>query len=324
MKRAAFSGARQVRLGWRERITAWLRHHAHSFFDSLQRMLSQPVPTLLTWLLIGIALALPATLYVGLENLYRISQSWEQPVRISLYLDSEAHGAAIARRLAAREDIHQARFISKIEALREFKALSGFAEALDSLESNPLPAVVVVEPSAERLTPARITQLHAELSVLPHIERAELDFEWLERLHQMLRVGQRLVGLLAVLLAASVLLVIGNTIRLAIDNRREEIIVVSLVGGTSAFTRRPFLYSGLWHGIGGGTTALLLVAVSVQAMRGPIAALSGLYDSEAQVTGLSWNASGLLVAGTALLGILTSWITVARYLHEMRANDIGL
>ena len=287
-------------------------------------MLAQPLPTLLTWLLIGIALALPAALYVGLENLHRISRFWEQPVRISLYLEPSADGAALARRLASRDDVHQARYISQAETLREFKALSGFAEALDSLERNPLPAVVVVEPLASRLAPAKVSALHAQLSSLPGVGRAELDFEWLRRLHQILEIGKRIVALLSALLAASVLLVIGNTIRLAIDNRREEIIVVSLVGGTPAFTRRPFLYSGLWHGAGGGLVALALIAASVRLVREPVAALGGLYGAETQVVGLGWGASLAVLSATAALGVLASWITVARYLHDMRNRDLAL
>ncbi len=323
-EQTADSGARRVALRWRDRGSAWLRHHAHSLSDSLLRLLSHPLPTLLIWLLIGIALALPAILYVGLDNVQRLSRSWEQPVRISLYMSGDRRGAQLERQLAARADIHQARWISQAQALREFKELSGFADVLDSLEGNPLPTVVTVEPAATHMTPERVATLHAELSQLPGVERVELDFQWLERLHQMLLVGKQIVTLLAALLIASVLLVIGNTIRLAIGSRREEIVIVHLVGATPAFARRPFLYTGFWHGAGGGLAALALIAASVHWASGPITVLGGLYHSEVTVTGLGWNGSLLLLTASAALGVAASWITVMRYLRHMLRGGLEL
>jgi len=123
--------------------------------------------------------------------------------------------------------------------------------------------------------------------------------------------------LLAVMLGLGVVLAIGNTVRLAIENRRAEIVVVKLVGGTDAYVARPFLYTGLWYGVGGGLIAVLLTSLALLLLQGPVAQLSGSYGSTFVLIGLGLSKGFLVIAGAALLGWSGAWISVLRHLRAI-------
>ena len=143
----------------------------------------------------------------------------------------------------------------------EFQRYSGLGNVLTHLDKNPLPTVLVIQPSESINEPEQLAALQMEIQAQPVVDHVQLDMDWLRRLHELLTLGERVVAALAVLLALGVLLIVGNTLRLAIENRREEIVVIKLVGGTDGFVRRPFLYTGFWYGIGGGVIAILLLLV---------------------------------------------------------------
>ena len=102
---------------------------------------------------------------------------------------------------------------------------------------------------------ARRSGAAEELQAHPEVAEAVLDMDWLQRLNSLMELSRRLVLAVGGLLVLGVVLILGNTIRLAIENRRDEIVIVKLVGGSNAFVRRPFLYTGLWYGVGGGVFA---------------------------------------------------------------------
>ena len=187
--------------------------------------------------------------------------------------------------LGARQDISETRVISREEALDEFRTLSGFADVLASLQENPLPDLILVTPVAALDGPA-VSALRLELQGNSEVAEAVLDMEWLQRLNSVMELSRRLVLAIGGMLVVGVMLILGNTIRLAIESRRDEIVIVKLVGGSNGFVRRPFLYTGLWYGVGGGALAALLVSRALWFLEEPIGQLAILYESAFQLSGL--------------------------------------
>ena len=298
-------------------FAAWLDAHAAGARDAAAHIARTPLAVALTVLVIGIALALPAGLHLVVTNLRAVAGTWESAARISVFLEDDAKARKLAERLAHDDGVARAELITRAEALAEFKAQSGFGGALDMLEENPLPAVVVVTPTAERGTPEAVAALRAELERQAGVELVQMDAQWLERLHAMLELVRRAVVLLAVLFALAVVVVVGNTIRLDIQNRRQEIEVAKLIGATDAWIRRPFLYEGGWYGVLGGLAALALLGVGLWLLRGPVAQLAGLYGSDRGLVGIDLKAALAVLGAGALLGWAGSWLAVARHLDEI-------
>lgn len=304
-----------------DRWRAYRTHHQLVAKDSLMRLLKQPVGSLMTWLVIAIALALPAGLYVSLSNVEKISAGWDGAAQISLYLDhrvSQEVGEKLTEKLNQRDDITRAVYVSREQALAEFQALSDYGEVLEGLDENPLPAVIIITPVEQNNSATEVVELREELDAMVQVEQAQLDLEWVQRLYSMMTLVSQLTMALALMLSMGVLLVIGNTIRLSIENRRDEILVEKLVGATDSFVRRPFLYTGFWYGLGGGILASILIAVSMAWLDAPVARLADLYQSDFQLLGLSFIDSVTLSLTGAMLGFMGAWIAVARHLHDIQ------
>lgn len=314
------SGAQLSKVGFSARFSAWIKDHQRVAKDSLQRLKEKPLNTAITLAVIGIALALPVGFYVTLANVQTLGKNWESTTQISLYLDRRATAQAIERvrtDLALWPEIETINVISQEQGLAEFRAMSGFSDVLKHLDHNPLPVVVEILPSAEYSDSAKAYELLQKLQAQPLVDMAQLDMEWLQRLALMLQIGQRMALGLVMLLSLGVLLIIGNTIRLEIENRRDEIIVVKLVGGTDAFVRRPFLYSGLWYGLGGGILASIIVAAGLLLISKPVSNLAGLYHSDYRLLGLSFSDTLSLWGMAALLGYFGAWLSVGQHLDEL-------
>jgi cell division transport system permease protein len=303
----------------RDRYRGWLRHHRLSAADSLYRVLEKPLSSVLTWLVLGIAMALPVGLDVALENTARLSAGWESPAQISLFLQeglSREEAGQLRARIGQWESVSSSSFVSREDALAEFREVSGFADILDGLRENPLPDLILVTPS-EGLDSAGAARLRGELELLPGVAQALLDMAWLQRLDSLMELGRRLLLTAGVLLLVGGVLILGNTIRLAIENRREEIVIVKLVGGSDSFVRRPFLYTGLWYGVGGGVIAAALVAAGLWFLREPVASLALLYGSDFQLQGRGVMGALNLVLLGGLLGLAGAWLAVARHLTQI-------
>lgn len=296
--------------------------HVRALSATLAQLRARPLGTLLTAFVIGITLALPAGLHTVLRNLDTLGGSADATLRASLFLkdsvDAET-GQQLARRLAKRDGVSEARYISREQALAEFKTHSGFGEALDILKDNPLPAVIVVTPD-RRKPKAEADALMQELAAQPEVETAKLDQQWLQRLYAIVALVQRGVLLIATLLAAAVLVVVGNTVRLDIASRREEILVLKLIGAPNAFIRRPFLYTGLCYGLIGALLACLLVIAAGQALAEPAAALAGLYADTIRIQGLSFEAVVAVFGVGTLLGWFGAFWTVSRHLSGIEPD----
>jgi cell division transport system permease protein len=299
-------------------IGRYFELHLQNLVGAVGRLARQPVASTLTVLVIAIALALPAGLRVLVSNAGALSDSWQSAADFTVYLAmdvSDARAAALAREIEARDDVGSVELVSRSRALEEFRAHSGFGEALDALDENPLPHTLVVRPASG--IAADVEAIAAALDGLPETELVQLDTAWVARLRGLLALAGRAVDIATVLLGLAVAIVIGNTIRLEINNRSTEIEVTKLVGGTDAFIRRPFLYLGFCYGLAGALTAALLIAITLALIGPPVRALAELYGSSYSLAGLSLRDAVILVAAGAFLGWLGAGLATARHLRAI-------
>lgn len=293
--------------------------HLQSFFFSLGLMARTPLATLMTAAVLGIGLALPAGLYLLLDNVNQVTGYWDRGNRISVFLkpsESDDTARALAKRIAEWNEISSVSVITRDEALAEYRRMSGFAEVLDAFDdANPLPAVLNVQPLEGVQDAATMETLTANLAKLPEVDFARFDLQWLNRLDAIVEIIRRGVYLLAALLAMSVVLIVGNTIRLGIENRREEIEIARLVGATNAFIRRPFLYGGLLYGLSGAFIAWCILATGFWLLSPAVGRLVSLYGSGFRLSGLEAQGTLVLVAVGGGLGLLGAWVAVGRHLN---------
>ena len=300
-------------------VRAYFGRHAQTLVGSLGRLADAPLASLMTMTVIGIAIALPLCFYLFLQNARQTMTGWNGAFDLSVYLSksaSDARTGEIAAQIKARGDVASVRVILAPQALAEFRKYSGFGDALDALQGNPLPNTLIVTPTPAASSARGTALLRRSIRAIPDVDQIQLDTEWIERLIAMIDLMRRVALLIGAFLGAGVLLIVGNTIRLDIENRRAEIEVMKLVGGSDGFARRPFLYSGLWYGLGGGIVALFLVAIAVAAVSGPLARLAHLYGSRFVISGLDLKTAAAALLGSGLLGWLGSWITAT---HHIRA-----
>lgn len=297
----------------------WLLRHIGTCVGALGRLMRQPFANFMTILVIAVTLALPAAMHLVVKNAASMSGSWENALDFSVYLKSDVSLADATRLtdiIRDRADVEQVKLVPADLALEEFKDQSGFGAALDHLTVNPLPHTLIVRPSSAN-TERMVMLLDEELGNLPEADFVQVDTEWVQRFLAILDILQRAVAIGSALLGAAIVIIIGNTIRLDIQNRREEIEVTKLIGASNAFVRRPFLYSGIWYGLGGGLLALGLIAYGLFALKEPVARLSGLYDSSFTVLSLDIAESMMIVGTGVLLGLVGSWIAAARHMRRI-------
>jgi len=300
------------------RITAYLLHHVQSLVFSLRKIYAAPATTIMTVAVIGITLSLPGGFYLFLKNIDAMSGDFRSSSQISLYLDlevSEKQARALEKQIAKSENVESTRFISRDLSLEEFRENSGFGKSIDTLSTNPLPHTIIVDPGVSETFAVR--SLLKNLQAMPEVKIAKLDTEWLERLYTIIEIARRSVMIVTILFACAVLLIIGNTIRLDIQNRYQEIIVTKLVGATNAFIRRPFLYGGVWYGLLGGIISWLIVEIGYLAISGPLERLNLLYKSDMNLITFSLHDFIILITSSTLLGLAGSWIAVARHLNQI-------
>jgi cell division transport system permease protein len=304
----------------RSGLSILFERHAQALLGSLGRLARQPFATLLTVLVIGIALALPAALYLAVANMRVVTAGLDDTVQLSAYLamaTTPVEARKRAQSIAELPGVAATETVSPDEGLAEFRKRSGIGDALEALPENPLPWLVKVRPAASHDTAPAVEVLAAEIRKMGGVELVEADTAWVRRLHAIEDTLQQLVLVVAALLAAGVLGIVGNTIRLEIDGRRAEIEVTKLVGGSNAFVRRPFLYSGLWQGFLGGLLAAALVAAGLVALEPFVARLAAAYGSDFVLKSLSIREWPLVVAGGAALGFLGAWLAAAYHLHRI-------
>ncbi len=294
-----------------------LEQHIEVLRGTLQRFAHTPVATLLTVTVIAIALALPAGLNSLAFDASKLAKRWRADNGIALFLKSDIapdEASQLAASLGERPEFQRAQLITPDEALASFQGVESLSEALDLLARNPLPYLIKLDPKPDEADLQTLQASLAELRALPQVEVAQFDLQWIERLGAIIDITARAAWILAALLGLAVLLVVGNTIRLEIHNRRHEIEVSLLMGATDDFVRRPFLYAGLLYGLAGGLLAWLLLAISLWLLGGPVERLSALYHSDFTLSGASLLDLIGLAFGAVTLGALGAWAAVARHI----------
>jgi len=319
-------GANVARSPWREQAESYVKNHRKIARDSVGRMWRTPIASLMTWAVMGVALALPVALLLLLTSLQGVSAGWESSARVTVYMKLSAslnQTQELAREIRADSRVTELELVDRDRALREFRASSGLADALDYLEENPLPHTLLITPEESARSAEGVAGLVTYIEGMESVERVQIDLGWLQRLNAMTDLLARAVWALAILLAVAVVLVIGNTVRLSIESRRDEILVAKLVGGTDGFVRRPFLYTGAWFGFGGGVVAWILLQLSLWWLSGPVERLAGLYHSDFSLDGLSIDGAFALIIVAMLLGWLGAWVAVKRHLDDIEPGEIA-
>lgn len=311
---------RSINFGLLTFIKTYLLRHVQVFFYSLGQLVRHPFSLFMTAAVIGIALALPAGLHVILKNVQQLSGDWDRTTQISVFLKtetSETRAQELQKQISRFPEVEKVNYISKQKALDEFQRLSGFGDALKALKHNPLPSVLVVQPVINLDEKNISGVLISKLQRIKDVDLAQRDEQWIKRLYAIIDIVRRGVVLLSLMLALAVLLVVGNTIRLAIQNRRDEIIITKLIGGTNRFIRRPFLYTGFWYGLFGGFIAIFLVSSSLLLLQGPVEQLTSLYQGSFSLANISFSTSFTLLISSIFLGLAGSWLAVGRHLREI-------
>lgn len=299
----------------------WLRHQAQNALAALGRLLRTPLPTLMTVAMLGVAIALPGGLFVVTINIKALAVGWERDAALSVFLVPsvvEADAERLAARLRERRDVAEVRVIGRDEALAEFRAYSGLEDVLAGLPGNPLPVVLSIVPPPAAGDAAALEGLAAALERLPETDLVRHDADWVHRFQALVELAQRGVSILASVLGLALLLIVGNTIRLEIENRRDEIRIQELVGATNAFIRRPFVYAGLWYGLLGGLVACLLVIVGLLLIQAPVSRVASLYQADFPLIGLSLPVLAAMLGTGTLLGYLGSWLAVTWHLRASK------
>ncbi len=300
-------------------LSIWVTSHVSTAVGALGRLSRQPFASLMIILVIAVTLALPASINLVIKNARTVSGSWDNALDFAVFLKQPVtldEAETLGRLIGQRADVENVQFISADDALAEFKQQSGFGEALEQLPSNPLPHTLVVRPSVGN-TSATLSLLQEEISNLPETDHVQVDTEWVQRFHAILDIVRQAIAIGAALLAIAIVVVIGNTIRLDIENRRDEIEVTKLIGAKNAFVRRPFLWTGFWYGLFGGLMALALVYYGLYLLGGPVSRLAGLYQSSIAISSLDLAEAGAIIGIGVFLGLFASWVTTARHMRRI-------
>ena len=306
----------------RRMLTLPIRHLQQAI-GSLGDLWRTPFTSVMTIFVLGISLALPATLHLFVKSAEHVSDRWDSASQITLFLKlstSDKSGRNLVNRLKLYPEIAQVHYISAEQALKEFKILSGFGQSLEYLDKNPLPATVLVTPTQRSSQAQAANELLAKLLKEREVEQGKLDVEWLTRLEAMARLIEDIVVGVALLLCLSVILIVGNTIRLAILNQKDAIAIMKLVGATDSFIQRPFLYSGAWYGIFGGLLSCVAVAILAEYLTSAIGELTDLYNSNFELQGLVFNEILTLIGFAIILGLLGSYISVRQHIRAIEPN----
>lgn len=312
-RQAGVNGLQQRKLTPR----AYFRQHWQALAEGVQQLLTAPLASMLTILVISIALVLPMGLLLLLNNAKSLAGNWQQAAEISVYLQpniSENQVTTLVQTIKARSDVTNVNYISPDQGLKTLEQVTGFQQMIDALNSNPLPGVLEVTPSTQQSL--QLSQLQTALQQLPAVTSVQLDMQWVQRLQGLLELADRIVYSLLILLAAGVLLIVGNTIRLAVQKYRYEILVIKLTGGSDAYIRRPFLYAGITYGLIAAIIAWVLLVVFVSLLSAPVANLVTLYGSTFQFHGVDAGMAAYLLFGSMLFGFIGSWLVVGAHLSD--------
>lgn len=301
-------------------IKAWILLHTQSFIYSLGQYYRNLLTSILTTSVVGISLALPGGFYLLLENAQQVTAGWNESIQVTAFLKSDINSvkaSAVIDRLLDNPKIEAVELIDREQALIEYKELSGFSEVIDLLDENPLPSIIIVSPKLTALSNGKDSQIIEFITTQPEIEFAQYDQQWVKRLYRIIEIIQRCIVVFSAFIGFGVLLIVGNTIRMAIYHHRNEIEITKLFGGTNYFIQRPFLYTGFWYGLTGGIVSWFLLTLTLQFLKQPANRLTELYAGKFSISGLSGMETTIMLLSGIFLGLFGSWISVQRHLKSI-------
>ena len=306
-----------------EKFHAYLLNHAHGLFSSLGRLSRAPFTSVMTVLVLAVSISLAGCFYIVVANIQQLTGNLQASNQMSLFLKehvTEAAGRKLAEQLVQNPNIETIKFISSTQAMDEFKANSGFGDTLNALDSNPLPNVIQILPKDVLDNRESIDNLMAEFKQIQQVEFVQVDMQWVERLQAIMTIASRGVAVVGVLLGFAVTFITGNTIRLELHNRQDEVLISKLVGATHAFIQRPFLYTGFWLGFIAGFSAWLIITIMLLILESPVETLSAMYNSSFELLYLSFSEFILMLMIASLLAVLGSWAVLHYQLRQLKPH----
>ena len=303
-----------------KKLQALFAYHLQAASASLHSLGHKPLASVMIVIVIAITLTLPTIFLVFTTNLNDFIMKWQGKGHISLYLKSPlsaAEEAAFIEKLRATEGVGELSLISAAEGLAQLQQQEGMGDMMRYLPENPLPAVVDVIPSPAIKTSSQLEELHIRLKAFSQVEQAKIDMQWINRLHLILNFLSKITHILMALLASAVVLVIANTLSLAITNRHEEIQVLKLIGATDPYIARPFLYSGIWYSLAGAVLALFFVDLFMLSLTFMVKPLASAYQMRYSISGLSVKQAYYLVLVSIILGWLGAKLSINRQLASI-------
>ncbi|WP_262964988.1 permease-like cell division protein FtsX [Methylobacter psychrophilus] len=306
-----------------DKIKAYRDLHAHALFSSLGRLVASPFTSIMTIAVLAIAISLASGFYILVVNLQQLTGNLETSNQLSLFLRddvSDAHANKLADSIRQNENVQDVKIISRKQALTEFQTYSGFGTAINALEENPLPIVIQVLPKNSLEDKQGLEDLLKSFEQSPEVDFAQMDLQWIERLQSIMSVARLFATLLNLMLGGAVLFIIGNTIRLELHTRRDEVVIAKLVGATNGFIRRPFLYTGFWIGFISGVSAWFVVTTLMLVLRDSVEKLSGLYGDSFHLLFLDFTQTLALIGISSALGVLGSWAVLMYQLQHTKSE----
>lgn len=304
----------------------YLHRHVEIAKEALSRLARNPISSLVSVIIIGIAITLPLLLFKITENIATVTGGWQSSDVITVYLvpseDDSEKGVELAHDILRKPQVHDVRFLAANEVLEEFKGQSGFSELLDELESSPLPAMIYVFPESG-LIDGDLSDLVSAIDEMSGVDQVSFDQQWQNRLKSIIELFEFAILVLAGLMALGVVLIVSNTVRLGILDRRDEIQIIDQIGGTASFVRRPFLYFGVFQGVFGALFALLLSTVILIMIASPVDQLAQLYNSQFKIQQLKGRTWIVVIFLSAILGWIAARLTAGGYIRRMRASERG-
>ena len=304
-----------------DKLHAYRDLHAHALFSSLGRIVAEPFNSIMTISVLAIAISFVSGFHILAVNIQQLAGHIEASNQLSLFLRddvSDVHANKLAESIRQNINVQNVKIITREEAAAEFQTYSGFGAAINELEKNPLPIVLQVLPKKSLEDRRGLEALQKEFQQSPEVDVAQMDLQWIERLHSIISIVTLFTSMLNILLGAAVLLIIGNTVRIELHNRREEVVIEKLVGATNSFIRRPFLYAGFWIGFISGVSAWFIVTVLMLIVRQGIERLSDLYGGSFHLLFLSLIDTLAVITISSLLGILASWVVISYQMHSTK------
>ncbi|KAA1195648.1 permease-like cell division protein FtsX [Photorhabdus heterorhabditis] len=298
--------------GWREQ---W----RYAWMNALTDMLRQPLATLLTIMVIAISLTLPSVCYIVWKNVSQAAEKWYPTPQLTVYLDKSLDDNSVQKlisELKALDGVDNVNYLSRQEAMTEFRTWSGFGSALDMLEENPLPAVAIITPKIDFQSSQTLTTLRDSVSQVKGIEEVRMDDSWFARLAALTGLVGQIATVIGILMVVALFLVIGNSVRLSIFSHRDTINVMKLIGATDGFILRPFLNGGALLGGLGAILSLILSALLVWKLSDVVTQVASVFGTTFNLYGLSWDESLLLVLISAMIGWVAAWLATTQHLRH--------